>query len=110
MTSAGLIRAKQRLSSSRFELEGLSWAEIRDLPIEELGPDMTFGKTFEALRKSWFRYKLEKKQGLSAPDLCLRILTLQKLLGLPLSDFSSDLDRFGSSQWANEELSSLEWY
>jgi hypothetical protein len=35
--------------SSKFQLEGLTWDEIREIPIPELGDDMTFGKTFEAL-------------------------------------------------------------
>jgi hypothetical protein len=96
---------KGRLST-RFDLEGLSWAEIREMPIPELGPDMTYGKTWEALRKSWYAYKMTKKEGLSAPDLSLRILKFQKLLGLPLSDFSSELDRYGE-EWVNEELNSL---
>jgi hypothetical protein len=72
---------KERLSG-RFQLEGLTWAEIRDI---DIGDGLTFGTGFEAPRKSFFAYKMNRKQGLSAPDLCLRILKLQKLLGLPLS-------------------------
>lgn len=30
--------------SSRFQLEGLTWDEIREIPIPELGENMTFGK------------------------------------------------------------------
>lgn len=93
---------KGRLSS-RFELDGLTWAEIREIPIPELGEDMTFGKSFEALRKTWYAYKRTKKDGFPAPDLALRILKLQKLLGLPLSEFH-ELDRYGG-EWVNEELS-----
>jgi hypothetical protein len=94
--------AKGRLSSSRFQLEGLSWTEIRELSV---GEGFTFGTCFEALRKSFYAYKMNRKQGLSAPDLCLRILKLQKLLGLPLSEFP-ELDRYGEG-WVNEELGSL---
>lgn len=100
---------KGRLSSNRFDVEGLTWAEIRDIPIPEAGDGMTFGKTFEALRKTWYAYKRTRKDGLPAPDLCLRILTLQKLLGLPLSDFSSELEKYGGGdvsdgEWIDQEL------
>ena len=93
---------KGRLSS-RFQLDGLSWAEIREIPIPELGEGMTFGTSFEALRKTWYAYKRTKKDGLPAPDLAFRILKLQKYLGLPLSEFN-ELDRYGD-EWVNEELS-----
>jgi hypothetical protein len=89
-------------------LDGLSWAEIREIPIPELGEGMTFGTSFEALRKTWYAYKRTKKDGLPAPDLAFRILKLQKFLGLPLSEFN-ELDRYGggsNSEWVNEELSS----
>jgi len=53
----------------------------------ETGESMTFGTSFEALRKSWFGYKRSRKDGFPAPDLALRILKVQKALGLPLSEF-----------------------
>src|ERR1700739_888534 len=70
--------AKERLSS-RFDLSGLSWDEIRDLPIPELinpktGKPMTFGTSFEALRKTWYALKRSRADGFPAPDLCLRIV------------------------------------
>jgi hypothetical protein len=91
--------------SNRFDLDGLTWSEIREISIPELGEDMTFGKSFEALRKTWYAYKRNKKDGFEAPDLCLRILKIQKAIGLPLSEFP-ELDRYGS-EWVSEELSSL---
>lgn len=53
--------AKEHLSS-RFDLSGLSWNEIREIPIPELinpktGEPMTFGTSFEALRKTWYALK-----------------------------------------------------
>jgi len=84
--------AKERLSS-RFDLSGLSWNEIRDLPIPELinpktGEPMTFGTTFETLRKTWFAYRMSKKNGFPSPDLCLRIIKLQKNIGAAIIRFS----------------------
>lgn len=45
-----------------------------------------------------------------APDLALRILKLQKFLGLPLSELQKfhELDRYGggsNNEWVGEELS-----
>jgi hypothetical protein len=94
------MSVKGRLSS-RFDLEGLTWDEIREIPIPELGEGMNFGKSFEALRKSWYAYKRSRKDGFPAPDIGFRILKIQKALGLPLSEFP-ELD----SEWVNEELSS----
>jgi hypothetical protein len=48
--------SRKELLSSRFDLSGLSWDEIRAIPIPELGEDMTFGRSFEALRKTWYSY------------------------------------------------------
>ena len=105
------------LSSTKFDLSGLSWNEIRDLEVPELldqnGETMTFGRTFEALRKSWRSFKLSRKNGSPAPELALRILKLQSGLGLPLSDFGSELEKYRGMQWAlaeleNEESSSSE--
>jgi len=127
--------AKERLSS-RFDLSGLSWNEIREIPIPELvNPEtgecltwgttfeslrkswMTFGTSFEALRKSWYSYKRYKKDDFSSPDLALRILKLQKILGLPLSSFEEldniDLDvELNNEIFSGEEVSEeqlLEW-
>ena len=73
--------SRKELLSSRFDLSGLSWDEIRAIPIPELGEDMTFGRSFEALRKTWYSYKRNKKDGFQAPDLCYRILKIQRALG-----------------------------
>ena len=96
------------LVSSKFDLTGLSWAEIRDLEVPELldqnGEPMTFGRTFEALRKSWRSFKLARKNGSPAPELALRILKLQNGLGLPLADFEQELERYGGMEMAIREL------
>lgn len=69
---------------------------------------MTFGTTFESLRKSWFTYKRDKKQiGFVDTEVCLRILKFQKALGLPLADFP-ELERYGGSEWVDNELSMME--
>jgi hypothetical protein len=91
---------KGRLSN-KFDLDSMSWSEIREIPIPELGEGMTFGTSFEALRKSWFSYKRSRKDGFPASDVAFRILKIQKALGLPLSEFP-ELD----SDWVNQELES----
>ena len=80
---------------------------------------MKFGTSFEALRKSWYSYKRYKKDGFQAmcAELALRILKLQKILGLPLSSFEEldniDLDvELNNEIFSGEEVSEeqlLEW-
>lgn len=93
MSSKGLL-------SSRFDLEGLTWDEIRDIPIEELGPGMTFGKGCEQLRKTWLHLKLNRAEGnYHNIDLELRINRLQHFLGFERTQFD-DLD----PSWVDQEL------
>jgi hypothetical protein len=89
------------LLSSRFDLEGLTWDEIRDIPIEELGPEMTFGKACEQLRKTWRHLKLNRSEGnYHNIDLELRINRLQHFLGFERTQWDDlDLD------WVERELS-----
>jgi len=89
------------LLSSRFDLENMSWNEIRDIPIEELGPEMTFGKACDQLRKTWRHLKLNRVEGnYHNIDLELRINRLQHFLGFERTQFE-DLD----PDWVDEELS-----
>ena len=93
MSSKGLL-------SSRFDLEGLTWDDIRDIPIEELGPGMTFGKGCEQLRKTWLLLKLNRAEGnYHNIDLELRINRLQHFLGFERTQFD-DLD----PSWVDQEL------
>jgi hypothetical protein len=55
--AGGADMSSKGLLSSRFHLEGLSWAEIREIPVPELGENMTFGKGCEQLRKTWRHLK-----------------------------------------------------
>jgi hypothetical protein len=88
------------LLSSRFDLENMSWDEIRDIPIEELGPEMTFGKACEQLRKTWQHLKLNRVEGnYHNIDLELRINRLQHYLGFEKTLWD-DLD----PNWVDQEL------
>lgn len=90
-----------KLTSSRFDLEGLSWNEIREIPVPEMGKN--FGETFQTLKRSWRSYKEYKKEdGFADPALCLQILRLQKWLGLPLAEFP-ELEVYGEG-WVDQEL------
>jgi hypothetical protein len=94
MSSKGLL-------SSRFDLNGLSWDDIREIPIPELGENMTFGKACEQLRKTWRHLKLNRSEGnYHNIDLELRINRLQYFLGFESTVFE-DLDPY----WVDEELS-----
>ena len=95
----------KRLRSTRFDLENMSWDEIREIEIPELG--CTFGGACSALRKSWYSYKRYKKDGMPAPDLALRINRIQSYLGFPKSEFP-ELEAYGGTGWVDEELTAEE--
>jgi hypothetical protein len=95
------------LISSKFDLNGLSWNEIRELETDILDQNdqpMNFGQSFQALKRSWRSFKLNRLHGTPAPELALRILKLQAGLGLPLSDFEQELEGYGGMAWALQEL------
>jgi hypothetical protein len=95
------------LISSKFDLEGLSWNEMRELETDILDQNdqpMNFGQSFQALKRSWRSFKLNRLHGTPAPELALRILKLQAGLGLPLSDFEQELEGYGGMAWALQEL------
>ena len=56
-------RSTSRLNwrSSKYDLENMSWQEVQDIWLPEL--DCTWGFSCNYLRKQWFRYKMEKREG-----------------------------------------------
>ena len=85
------------MASSKYDLEGLSWDEIREIYIPELG--MCFGPSCEALRKSWYAYKRLGRDGGYRSDIAYRINKIQNALGFPMSEFPE------LGPWVDEELS-----
>jgi len=99
--TAGGDMSTKGLLSSRFDLENMSWDEVRNIPVEELGPGMTFGKGCEQLRKTWRHLKLNRSEGnYHNIDLELRINRLQYFLGFERTQWD-DLD----PDWVEQELS-----
>jgi hypothetical protein len=99
--TGGAGMSAKGLLSSRFDLEALTWDEIREIPIPELGEDMTFGKSCEQLRKTWRHLKLNRVEGnYHNIDLELRINRLQHYLGFEKTLWD-DLD----PDWVDQELS-----
>jgi hypothetical protein len=92
--------SNKALLSSKWDLESMSWDEIREIPIPELGEDMNFGKSCEALRKTWYALKRSRQEGsYYNKDLELRINRIQNALGFERTAFD-DLDQ----EWVDNEL------
>ena len=90
----------RKLSSTRFDIEGMSWDEIREIEIPQLGPDMNFGKSFEALRKSRYALRRNRAEGsYDNKDLEYRINRIQYFLGIDITEWD-DLN----PTWVKEEL------
>jgi hypothetical protein len=83
--------------SSKYDLEGLYWDEIREIYIPELG--ICFGPSCEALRKSWYAYKRLGRDGGYRGDIAYRINKIQNALGFPMSEFPE------LGPWVDEEFS-----
>jgi|SRR5215831_16900179 len=99
--TGGADISSKGLLSSRFDLDGLSWDEIREIPIPELGENVTFGTGCEQLRKTWWHLKQNRREGnYYNRDLELRINRLQHFLGFERTVFD-DLDE----SWVDQELS-----
>jgi len=100
--TGGPDTSSKGLLSSRFNLEGLSWDEIRDISIGVIdGENITFGKGCSQLKKTWQHLKLNRLEGnYHNIDLELRINRLQYFLGFERTQFD-DLDQ----DWVDQELS-----
>ena len=84
--------------STKYPLEDLSWDEIRNLPVPEM--QCSFGEACEAMRKSWFHYKMLKKEGDRGWDIILRINKIQRSFGIPLTEFRDGPD----INWVKQQL------
>src|SRR5215831_14524360 len=84
--------------STKYDLESMSWNEIREIYLPEI--QMSWGSACEAMRKSWFSYKMSKREGDRGWDIILRINKIQRALGIPLPDFRDGPDL----SWVNQQL------
>ncbi|MGC2572292.1 MAG: hypothetical protein WA364_12340 [Candidatus Nitrosopolaris sp.] len=84
--------------STKYPLEDLSWDEIRNLPVPEM--QCSFGGACEAMRKSWFHYKMLKKEGDRGWDIILRINKIQRALGIEMTEFRDGPDL----SWVKQQL------
>lgn len=90
-------------TSSRYDLESKDWDNIRDIFIPQL--EMTFGQACSALKRSWYAYKMSRKEvGGYNNDLAWRINRIQHYLGIPLTEFSEGLD----PNWVKQQLNAEE--
>ena len=103
-TNPFIIGGKGQLKSSKFDLENMSWIELREIPIPELGDDMTFGKSLHMLKETWTSFKRYKKDGEFRPELALRIIKVQRALGFPEIAEFPELERYGGQAWVDNEL------
>lgn len=88
--------------SSKFDIVGLSWAQISEIYVDEL--DMKWGPACSALKKNWYNYKWAAREGRYRGDSAYRIVTIQKALGIPVSEFPND-ENHRSAEWENEMTS-----
>src|SRR5215831_4486771 len=87
-------------TSSRFDLQSKDWNNIKEIFIPEL--EMTFAQACSASKRSWFAYKMSRKQGVGHnSELSWRINRIQYYLGIPLTEWETG----PSVDWVIEQLS-----
>ena len=79
--------------SDKFDLENMDWSQIKEIWLPELG--CKWGGACQALRKNWFKYKMEKREGGRGWDTILKINRIQRALGIKMTDFRMVLDLIG---------------
>lgn len=84
--------------STKYDLENMDWNQIREIYLPEI--QMSWGSACEAMRKSWFSYKMSKKEGDRGWDIILRINKIQRALGIPLTEFRDGPDL----SWIKQQL------
>jgi hypothetical protein len=84
--------------STKYDLDNMDWNEIREIYLPEI--QMSWGSACEAMRKSWFSYKMSKREGDRGWDIILRINRIQKALGIELTEFRDGPD----IEWVRTQL------
>jgi hypothetical protein len=79
----------------------MSWKEISEIYLPEIR--MTFGKAVNSLKKSWFAYKMARKQGLFCSDIAYRIRTIENAMGVPVLYEFPELEGLSDEQ-SREEI------
>lgn len=88
------------ISSKGYDTQNMPREELQKLWIP--GLKMTYGATVSALTKSWTAYRIAGRNGEPRGDLAIRILNIQKNLGIPQSDgLYEELEQMG---YTEEEL------
>lgn len=87
-------------TSSKYDINGMTWTEISDIVLEDLpdqnGEPMNFRQACSALKKSWDRYKILKREDGYTRDIEYRINDIQYAMGITPTVFESeDEDDFG---------------
>lgn len=90
--------------SSKYDFQNIPSPELKRIYIPELG--MTVGAAISALKRSWRKYRWSKQDNEPTGDLSMRILRLQKGLGLVQSDFLIDEAR--QSGYTDNEINDEE--
>lgn len=91
------------ISSKGYDTQNMPREELQKLWIP--GLKMTYGAAVSALTKSWTAYRIAGRNGEPRGDLAIRILNIQKNLGIPQSDgLYEELEQMGytEEEWSEE--------
>jgi hypothetical protein len=89
--------SKLNWHSSKYDLESMNWQEVQSIYLPEI--ENCWGPACNYLRKLWFKYKMQKRQG-EKRDVILDISRILYAMGLPLVEFDNGPD----IEWIKAQL------
>jgi hypothetical protein len=90
--------SKLNWHSSKYDLESMNWQEVQSIYLPEI--ENCWGPACNYLRKLWFKYKMQKRQGEKSWDVILDISRILYAMGLPLVEFDNGPD----IEWIKAQL------
>jgi hypothetical protein len=83
-------RSRLNWRSTKYDIENMSWQEVQNIYLPEI--ESTWGFACNYLRKLWYKFKMQKREGERGWDTILDISRILYSMGLPLIEFHDGPD------------------
>jgi hypothetical protein len=91
-------RSRLNWHSTKYDIENMSWQEVQNIYLPEI--ESTWGLACNYLRKLWYKFKMQRREGERGWDTILDISRILYSMGLPLLAFHDGPD----IEWIKEQL------
>lgn len=83
-------RSRLNWRSTKYDIENMSWQEVQNIYLPEI--ECTWGFACNYLRKLWYKFKMQRREGERGWDTILDISRILYSMGLPLIEFHDGPD------------------